>query len=90
MLIDLNQQLGDETVKQIEALAHAPHIKADVRDEGQMKRAFVSASRAGRLDIVYNTAGIATLQPDTPGSGRGGTGAGYRPARVVPDATWRR
>lgn len=65
MLIDLNQQLGDETVKQIEAGGgRAAFIKADVRDEGQMKRAFEECvARFGRLDILYNNAGIATPQP---------------------------
>jgi NAD(P)-dependent dehydrogenase (short-subunit alcohol dehydrogenase family) len=65
MLVDVNQQLGDETVKQIESEGgHAAFIKADVRDEAQMRRAFdETVARFGRLDIVFNNAGIATPQP---------------------------
>ena len=65
MLIDVNQQLGDETVKLIEGEGgRAAFIKADVRDEGQMRRAFEqTVARFGRLDVVFNNAGIATPQP---------------------------
>jgi NAD(P)-dependent dehydrogenase (short-subunit alcohol dehydrogenase family) len=65
MLVDVNQRLGDETVKLIEAEGgRAAFIKADVRDEGQMRRAFEETiARFGRLDIVFNNAGIATPQP---------------------------
>ena len=65
MLVDLNSQLGDEAVKQIEGEGgRAAFIPADVRDEAQMKRAFEqTVARFGRLDIVYNNAGIATPQP---------------------------
>ncbi|HEY2107375.1 MAG TPA: SDR family NAD(P)-dependent oxidoreductase, partial [Candidatus Binataceae bacterium] len=65
MLIDVNQQLGDETVKSIAGEGgHAAFVRADVRDEAQMRAAFEQAvSRFGRLDIVYNNAGIATPQP---------------------------
>jgi NAD(P)-dependent dehydrogenase (short-subunit alcohol dehydrogenase family) len=65
MLIDVNQQLGDETVKQIEGEGgRAAFIKADVRDEGQMRQAFEqTVGLYGRLDVVYNNAGIATPQP---------------------------
>src|SRR5579863_2143369 len=65
MLVDVNQQLGDETVKSIEGEGgRAAFVRADVRDEAQMRHAFEQAvSRFGRLDIVYNNAGIATPQP---------------------------
>ncbi|HEV3113065.1 MAG TPA: SDR family oxidoreductase [Candidatus Binataceae bacterium] len=65
MLVDVNQNLGDETVKSIEGEGgRAAFVRADVRDEAQMRHAFEQAvSRFGRLDIVYNNAGIATLQP---------------------------
>ncbi len=64
-LVDVNQQLGDETVKSIESGGgRAAFIRADVRDEAQMKRAFEETiARFGRLDIVFNNAGIATPQP---------------------------
>jgi NAD(P)-dependent dehydrogenase (short-subunit alcohol dehydrogenase family) len=60
MLVDVNQQLGDETVKSIEAEGgRAAFVRADVRDEVQMKGAFDKAvSLFGRLDIVFNNAGI--------------------------------
>jgi NAD(P)-dependent dehydrogenase (short-subunit alcohol dehydrogenase family) len=60
MLVDVNQQLGDETVKLIEAEGgRAAFVRADVRDEVQMKGAFDQAvSRFSRLDIVFNNAGI--------------------------------
>jgi NAD(P)-dependent dehydrogenase (short-subunit alcohol dehydrogenase family) len=60
MLVDTNQQLGDETVKLIESEGgRGAFVRADVRDEVQMKRAFDQAvSRFGRLDIVFNNAGI--------------------------------
>jgi NAD(P)-dependent dehydrogenase (short-subunit alcohol dehydrogenase family) len=60
MLVDVNQQLGDETVKLIEGEGgRAAFVRADVRDEVQMKEAFDQAiSRFGRLDIVFNNAGI--------------------------------
>ena len=65
LLVDVNQQLGDETVKMMENVgARAAFVRADVRDEAQMRHAFEQAiSRFGRLDIVYNNAGIATAQP---------------------------
>jgi NAD(P)-dependent dehydrogenase (short-subunit alcohol dehydrogenase family) len=65
MLVDVNQQLGDEAVKHFEAAgARAAFIRADVRDESQMRQAFEQAiSRYGRLDILFNNAGIATPQP---------------------------
>jgi len=60
MLVDLNQQLGDETVRLIEGEGgRAAFVRADVRDEVQMRVAFDQAvSRFGRLDIVFNNAGI--------------------------------
>lgn len=60
MLVDLNQQLGDETVKLLEGKGvRAAFAMADVRDEDQMKRAFdQTISRFGRLDILFNNAGI--------------------------------
>ena len=60
MLVDVNQQLGDETVKLIEGEGgRAAFVRADVRDEVQMKAAFDQAvSRFGHLDIVFNNAGI--------------------------------
>jgi NAD(P)-dependent dehydrogenase (short-subunit alcohol dehydrogenase family) len=65
VLVDVNQQLGDDTVKAIEAVgARAIFVRADVRDEGQMRQAFDDAvGRFGSLDIVFNNAGIATPQP---------------------------
>ena len=65
MLVDVNQRLGDDTVKLIEDQGgRAAFIAADVRDEGQMRRAFEETiGRFGRLDIVFNNAGIATPQP---------------------------
>jgi NAD(P)-dependent dehydrogenase (short-subunit alcohol dehydrogenase family) len=65
VLVDVNQQLRDETVKAIEAVgARAIFVRADVRDEGQMRQAFDDAvGRFGSLDIVFNNAGIATPQP---------------------------
>ena len=60
MLVDVNQQLGDETVKLFEGEGgRAAFVRADVRDEAQMRGAFDQAvSRFGRLDIVFNNAGI--------------------------------
>jgi NAD(P)-dependent dehydrogenase (short-subunit alcohol dehydrogenase family) len=60
MLVDLNKQLGDETVKLIEDKGgRAAFVRADVRNEDQMKAAFDQAvSRFGRLDILFNNAGI--------------------------------
>ncbi len=60
MLVDLNQRLGDETVRLIEGKGgRAAFVRADVRDEDQMRAAFDQAvSRFGRLDIVFNNAGI--------------------------------
>jgi NAD(P)-dependent dehydrogenase (short-subunit alcohol dehydrogenase family) len=65
MLVDVNQQLGDDTVKSIESGGgRAAFVRADVRDEAQMRRAFEETlARFGRLDIVFNNAGIATPQP---------------------------
>jgi NAD(P)-dependent dehydrogenase (short-subunit alcohol dehydrogenase family) len=60
MLLDLDQQLGDETVRWIEGQGgRAAFVRADVRDEAQMKRAFDdTVARFGRLDILFNNAGI--------------------------------
>jgi NAD(P)-dependent dehydrogenase (short-subunit alcohol dehydrogenase family) len=60
MLVDLNQQLGDETVRSLEGkVGRAAFVQADVRDEVQMRRAFdQTISRFGRLDILFNNAGI--------------------------------
>jgi NAD(P)-dependent dehydrogenase (short-subunit alcohol dehydrogenase family) len=60
MLVDLNQQLGDETVRLLEARGgRAAFVRADVRDEARMREAFdQTVSRFGRLDILFNNAGI--------------------------------
>lgn len=60
MLVDVNQRLGDETVSLIEGKGgRAAFVRADVRDEVQMRAAFDEAvARFGRLDIVFNNAGI--------------------------------
>jgi NAD(P)-dependent dehydrogenase (short-subunit alcohol dehydrogenase family) len=60
MLVDLNQQLGDETVGSLEDKGgRAAFVRADVRDEVQMRQAFdQTISRFGRLDILFNNAGI--------------------------------
>jgi NAD(P)-dependent dehydrogenase (short-subunit alcohol dehydrogenase family) len=60
MLVDLNQRLGEETVSLIEGKGGgAAFVRADVRDEDQMRRAFdQTVSRFGRLDILFNNAGI--------------------------------
>jgi len=60
MLVDLNHNLGDEAVRAIEGKGgHAAFARADVRDEDQMRSAFEqTVARFGRLDIVFNNAGI--------------------------------
>lgn len=60
VLVDVNQELGEQAVKLIEGKGgHAVFVRADVCDEAQMKGAFDQAvSRFGRLDIVFNNAGI--------------------------------
>jgi NAD(P)-dependent dehydrogenase (short-subunit alcohol dehydrogenase family) len=60
MLVDLNQDLGDEAVRSIEGKGgNAAFARADVRDEDQMRSAFEqTVARFGRLDIVFNNAGI--------------------------------
>jgi NAD(P)-dependent dehydrogenase (short-subunit alcohol dehydrogenase family) len=60
ILVDVNQQLGDETVRLIENEGGlAAFVQADVRDEAQMRAAFGQAvTRFGRLDILFNNAGI--------------------------------
>jgi NAD(P)-dependent dehydrogenase (short-subunit alcohol dehydrogenase family) len=60
MLVDLNQKLGDEAVKSMEAKGgRAAFVRADVQDEDQMKNAFdQTVARFGRLDILFNNAGI--------------------------------
>jgi NAD(P)-dependent dehydrogenase (short-subunit alcohol dehydrogenase family) len=65
MLIDVNRELGDETVKLIESKGgRAAFVAADVRNPDQMKAAFEETiTRFGRFDILYNNAGIATPQP---------------------------
>jgi NAD(P)-dependent dehydrogenase (short-subunit alcohol dehydrogenase family) len=65
MLVDVNQNQGDEAVKSFESGGtRVAFVRADVRDEAQMRRAFEDAmARFGRLDIVFNNAGIATPQP---------------------------
>ncbi len=65
MLLDVNQQLGDEAVKSFQSAGtRAAFIRADVRDEAEMRRAFEETlARFGRLDILFNNAGISTPQP---------------------------
>jgi NAD(P)-dependent dehydrogenase (short-subunit alcohol dehydrogenase family) len=65
MLLDVDQQLGDEAVKSFQTGGtRAAFIRADVRDEAQMRRAFEETlARFGRLDILFNNAGISTPQP---------------------------
>ncbi len=64
-LVDVNEKLGDEAVKSMESAgAKAVFVRADVRDEAQMRDAFdQTVNRFGSLDIVFNNAGIATPQP---------------------------
>jgi len=60
VLVDVNRQLGEKTTKSFENKGgRAVFVHADVCDEAQTKAAFDQAvSRFGRLDIVFNNAGI--------------------------------
>jgi NAD(P)-dependent dehydrogenase (short-subunit alcohol dehydrogenase family) len=70
MIADLDQRLGDETVKAIEAAGgRAAFISVDVTDAQGVQRMLDSAlAKFGRLDILYNNAGIAVGTPPFPRS----------------------
>jgi NAD(P)-dependent dehydrogenase (short-subunit alcohol dehydrogenase family) len=65
LMIIVNQELGDKTVKLIENKGpRAAFMRADVCDSEQMKSAFAEIiNRFGRFDILSNKAGITTPQP---------------------------
>ncbi len=68
VVADIDAAGGLETVKQIESDGgRATFVKADVADEAQARRMIDTASeKFGRLDILYNNAGIGTGLPAFP------------------------
>jgi len=68
MIVDLNDQIGEETVSLIEQKGgRAGFAKAEVTDAEQLSAALQSVlSRFNRFDILYNNAGLALPPPGFP------------------------
>jgi NAD(P)-dependent dehydrogenase (short-subunit alcohol dehydrogenase family) len=68
MIVDLDEKMGAETVELIgNAGGKAAFVKADVTDAQAMRRVMEETiSQFGRLDILYNNAGIAIAYPMYP------------------------
>jgi NAD(P)-dependent dehydrogenase (short-subunit alcohol dehydrogenase family) len=68
MLVELDEKAAQETVAAIESKGgKAAYRKADVTDDGQMRRVMEDTiGQFGRLDILYNNAGIAIAHPIFP------------------------
>jgi NAD(P)-dependent dehydrogenase (short-subunit alcohol dehydrogenase family) len=68
MLVELNEKAAQETVEWIQSKGgKAAFRKADVTDADQMRRVMEDTiSEFGRLDILYNNAGIAIATPIYP------------------------
>jgi len=66
VIADLDQALGAETVKSLEARGgRAAFVKADITNETDSARMLQTAvDRFGRLDILYNNAGIGLGRPN--------------------------
>jgi NAD(P)-dependent dehydrogenase (short-subunit alcohol dehydrogenase family) len=67
-IVDLDDKMGSESVALIEARGgKAAFLKADVTDADRMRQVMEETiSRFGRLDILYNNAGIAISHPIYP------------------------
>jgi NAD(P)-dependent dehydrogenase (short-subunit alcohol dehydrogenase family) len=68
VVVDLDESMGATTVKLIEdAGGAATFVKADVTDANDAQRMLDTAvAKYGRLDILYNNAGIAVGSPAYP------------------------
>lgn len=68
VVADVDETGGAETVKRIEsAEGKAVFIKADVTSESDSRRMLeIATAKFGRLDILYNNAGVATGIPGFP------------------------
>lgn len=65
-ILDINEETGQATVKEIEALGcQSLFVPCDVTNKGQVQAAVAKAVETfGRLDIAVNNAGIAILGAD--------------------------
>lgn len=68
VVADLDESMGADTVKLIESVGGtATFVKADVTDSNDTQRMLDTAiAKFGRLDILYNNAGIAVGSPPFP------------------------
>ncbi len=68
VVADLDESMGSDTVKLIESVGGtATFVKADVTDSNDTQRMLDTAiAKFGRLDILYNNAGIAVGSPPFP------------------------
>jgi NAD(P)-dependent dehydrogenase (short-subunit alcohol dehydrogenase family) len=68
VVADLDEPMGAETIKLIESVGGtATFVKADVTDSNDAQRILDTAvAKFGRLDILYNNAGIAVGSPPFP------------------------
>ena len=68
MLVELDEKAAQETVEAIQGKGgKAAYRKADVTDADQMRRVMEDTiAQFGRLDILYNNAGIAIAHPIFP------------------------
>jgi len=69
VVADLDEAMGAETVKLIEGVGvgNATFVKADVTDSNDAQKMLDTAiAKFGRLDILYNNAGIAVGSPPFP------------------------
>ncbi|HEX4209146.1 MAG TPA: SDR family NAD(P)-dependent oxidoreductase [Candidatus Binataceae bacterium] len=66
VIADLDEALGAETIKGLEAKGgRAAFVKADITIEADVARMLATAvDRFGRLDILYNNAGIGLGRPN--------------------------
>lgn len=66
VIADLDESLGAETIKALEAKGgRAAFVKADITNEADSARMLQTAvDRFGRLDILYNNAGIGLGRPN--------------------------
>src|SRR5271155_4415984 len=66
VIADLDDALGAETIKALEAKGgRAAFVKADITNEADSARMLHTAiDRFGRLDILYNNAGIGLGRPN--------------------------
>jgi NAD(P)-dependent dehydrogenase (short-subunit alcohol dehydrogenase family) len=68
MIVDLDEKMGNESVELIRKPGgKAAYRRADVTDADQMRRVMEDTiAEFGRLDILYNNAGIAIAHPVYP------------------------